>query len=114
LKAYFDSGFLFKLYWPKAKLRRLMSLFGNSADMPGRARRRYALTPALSPGKRENFRALFESSMASVVSVALLPFRSEAAPTPGRGGFHKRRERLPLSWGRGPAFAEAATAGRPG
>jgi len=63
---------------------------------------RLALTPALSPEERENFRAVFESSMASVASVALLPFRSGAAPTPGRVGFHQRRERLPLSWGRGP------------
>ena len=64
-------------------------------------RGRLALTPALSPRERENLRALFESSRASVASVALLPFRPEGALTPGRVGFHKRRERLPLSWGRG-------------
>jgi len=73
-------------------------------------RGRLALTPALSPppsavvlrrtgGERENFRALFENSMASVASVALLPFRPEGAPTPRRGGFHKRGERLSLSLG---------------
>ena len=52
------------------------------------------------PGKGENRRALFESSMAWVASVALPLFRSEAAPTPGRVGFHNGREHLPLSWPR--------------
>jgi len=66
-----------------------------------RVGRRFALTPALSAEERESFRALFESSMASVASVAMPPFRSEAAPTLGRVGFHPHPCPSPGGEGRG-------------
>jgi len=59
---------------------------------PGKSQREARPHPGPPPGERENFRALCESSMASVASAALLAFRPAGAPTPVEGSVLELRQ----------------------